>query len=208
MTRTIKNCGEFGILSFLKTVNLTCDIFIDGGRSQECPESRTKDSITHGAAECINFLLQWVHLHTFPSPTEIVWKQARVDATSRWVCFTAKECGAEKPNSVPRTTAVLSSRYPRERHYFYRPCQEPNLPSAPERDSVCIFQGCLLCKWSGETSSKQKLILDLEKCLGMLSLNRTPLQHELQGSGKLSMGLDPNGRTWVKYTHHITAISW
>lgn len=68
MTRTIKNCGEFGILSFLKTVNLTCDIFIDGGRRHECTESRTKDSITHGAAECINFLSAVGPFAHFPKP--------------------------------------------------------------------------------------------------------------------------------------------
>lgn len=58
MARAIKNSGGSGILSFLKAVKLTCDIFIDGGRRHECAEPRPKDSITRGAAECINFLLQ------------------------------------------------------------------------------------------------------------------------------------------------------
>lgn len=64
--RTIKNGGGLGISSFLRDVKLTSDDFIDGGRSLEYPGSRTKYSVPHRAADCVNFLFALGPSASFP----------------------------------------------------------------------------------------------------------------------------------------------
>ena len=101
MTRAIKNCGGFGILSFLKAVKLTCDIFIEGGRRRQCTESRTKDSITHGTTECKNFLSAVSSFASFPKS-----HQNRVE-TGAGRCYVHSGRVSQPKNAELRNPIVL-----------------------------------------------------------------------------------------------------